>query len=60
MKRSYAAFRFSLGSGLGILGLGLMGRGGWPFQATPFLSGVLLLVVGSVMALGVVSPIRKK
>lgn len=60
MRRGFAATRFTLGSVLGIAGLGFMGRSAWPFQLSPFGGGLILLIVGAVIALGVIAAPRHR
>ena len=51
--------RFFLGIWMGIGGLGEMSHGLFPLTWTPLVVGTGLLVLGSVLSLGVLVPLRK-
>jgi len=50
-----AAARFVGGTVLGIVGLGLMGASAWPPAVGGVLLGLAFLVIGSLLALGVMT-----
>ena len=52
--------RFFLGIWMGIGGLGEMSHGLFPLAWTPLMGGVGLLVLGSILSLGVLVPLRKR
>ncbi|MCL4494523.1 MAG: hypothetical protein M1294_06855 [Firmicutes bacterium] len=59
MKRWVATLRFTLGSVFGIVGFGMISLALFPFNSPKVLIGVLLLVIGTFITLGTLSPLRK-
>lgn len=59
MKRWIAVLRFTLGSVFGILGFGTISTALFPFRGQTVGLGILLLIIGTFIALGTLSPLRK-
>lgn len=58
LKQAFGILRLALGSILGIVGFGTISLGLLPFKASAFGTGVGELAVGTVLALGVLTPMR--
>lgn len=58
-RRNGHRLRFFLGIWMGIGGLGEMSHGLFPLAFTPLLVGAGLVALGSILALGVLVPLRK-
>ncbi len=59
MKRWMTTLRFTVGSVLGIMGFGLISRSIFPFESQGILIGIAILVFGTFITLGTLSPLRK-
>ncbi|MCY0909978.1 MAG: hypothetical protein OWR62_16515, partial [Sulfobacillus thermotolerans] len=59
-RRSLEMIRFALGSVLGILGFGTISLALFPFRAGTFFLGIGELGIGTVLALAVMAPVRRK